>query len=145
MFHPPAVLLVEADEDARARLAAGLKQDGMDVIEFAVAEHALEALRRGLNAAVLVTEPAHGRLTDRELVEQAKDAASQISIILTSGPAAGRPDAPPGAHRLAEPFDAARLSRFIRLVAARPALRGVLQRCYRAAKAEAMNTPISAA
>lgn len=143
MFLPPAVLLVQADEGARAALAAGLKRDGMEVIEFAVAEQALEALRRGLNAAILVTEPAHGRLTDRELVEQAKDSASQISIVLTSQPVAGRLEALRGAHCLAKPFDAARLSRFIRLVAAKPAQRSVLQRCYRAAQTQAVNTPVA--
>jgi DNA-binding NtrC family response regulator len=130
MSHPPAILLVQADEDARAGLAAGLRRDGMEVVEFAVAEQALAALGRGLNAAVLVTEPALGRLTDRELAEQAKDAASQITIIMTPEPAAGRLDAPRGSHCLTKPFEAAKLSQFIRLVAA---------------KAEAPDTPIRAA
>lgn len=144
MSHPPAVLLVQADEGARAGLAAGLRRDGMEVVEFAVAEQALAALGRGLNAAVLITEPALGRLTDQELAEQVKDAASQITIILTPEPAAGRLGAPQGAHCLVKPFEAAKLSRFIRLVAAKPALRGVLQRWYRAAKAGAPNTSVRA-
>jgi DNA-binding NtrC family response regulator len=142
--HPPAVLLVQADEGARAGLAAGLRRDGMDVVEFAAAEQALAALGRGLNAAILVTEPARGRLTDQELAEQAKDAASEITIILTPEPAARRLDAPHGAHCLTKPFEAAKLSRFIRLVTAKPALRGVLQRWYHAAKDEASNDPVRA-
>jgi DNA-binding response OmpR family regulator len=139
MSHPPSVLLVQADEGARAGLAAGLRRDGMDVVEFAVAEQALAALGRGFSAAVLVTEPALGRLTDLELAEQAKDVAPEITIILTPEPAAGPLDPPPGAHCLAKPFEAAELSRFIRLVAARPAPREVLQRWYRVAQAEAPN------
>jgi DNA-binding NtrC family response regulator len=129
MSHPSAVLLVQADDGARAGLAAGLRRDGMKVVEFAVAEQALAALGRGLNAAVLVTEPALGRLTDRELAEQAKDAASEITIIMTPEPAVGRLDAPQGSHCLIKPFEAAKLSQFIRLVAA---------------KAEAPETPIRA-
>jgi len=144
MSHPPAVLLVQADQDARAGLAAALRRDGMDVVEFAVAEQALAALGRGLSAAVLVTEPALGRLTDLELAEQAKDAVCEITIILTPDPATGSSDVPQGAHRLAKPLEAAGLSRFIRLVAAKPALRGVLQRWYRAAQAEAPNHDIHA-
>lgn len=114
----------------------------MDVVEFAVAEQALAALGRGLSAAVLVTEPALGRLTDQELAEQAKDAVSEITIILTPDPAAECLDVPRGAHCLAKPFEGAKLSRFVRLVAAKPALRGVLQRWYRAAQAEATNDPV---
>jgi DNA-binding NtrC family response regulator len=129
MSHPSAVLLVQADDGARAGLAAGLRRDGMKVVEFAVAEQALAALGRGLNAAVLVTEPALGRLTDRELAEQAKDAASEITIIMTPEPAVGRLDAPQGSHCLIKPLEAAKLSQFIRLVAA---------------KAEAPETPIRA-
>lgn len=142
MSHPPAVLLVLADEGVRAGLAAGLRRDSMDVVEFAMAEQALAALGRGLNAAVLVTEPARGRLTDQELAEQAKDAICGITIILTPEAAAGRPDAPRDAHCLAKPLESAKLSRFIRLVAAKPALRGALQRRYRAAQAAASNDTV---
>jgi DNA-binding NtrC family response regulator len=144
MPRPPAVLLVQANESARAGLAAGLRRDGMEVIEFARAEQALAALRRDLDAAVLVTEPALGRLTDQELAEQAKDAACQITIILTPEPTAGRLDAPPGAHCLVKPFEAAKLSRFIRLVAAKPALRSVLQRRYRTANSMAPDDTVRA-
>ena len=98
MSHPSAVLLVQADDGARAGLAAGLRRDGMKVVEFAVAE-------------------------------QAKDAASEITIIMTPEPAVGRLDAPQGSHCLIKPFEAAKLSQFIRLVAA---------------KAEAPETPIRA-
>jgi DNA-binding response OmpR family regulator len=130
----PAIVLVQSDPGLRAQLAAGLRQDGMKVVEYAAAEMALAALGRGLNAAVLVTEPALGRLTEWELAEQARDAAPRLEIIFTRSPDANRLAAPSGAHAIVKPFEAGKLSRFIRLVAARPALRSTLQRRYRQAK-----------
>lgn len=130
----PAIWLVQRDDRLRIQLAAGLRRDGMNVVEFQTAETALEALRTGARAAILVTEPAAGRLTDRELSEQARMAAPRLEIIFT--PLAGEADAAPpaGAYRLPKPLDAFKLSRFIRLVAAKPALRGTLQSRYRAAR-----------
>lgn len=130
----PAIWLVQRDARLRTQLAEGLRRDGMTVVEFEAVETALEALRKGARAAVLVTEPAAGRLTDRELSEQARMAAPRLEIIFT--PQAGEADAAPpaGAHRLPKPLDAFKLSRFIRLVAAKPALRGTLQSRYRAAR-----------
>ncbi|WP_421931769.1 hypothetical protein [Phenylobacterium sp.] len=130
----PAILLVQSDEGQRAKLAAGLRLDGMRVVEYATAEAALVALNRGLKAAMLVTEPAVGRLTELELTELARDAAPRLEVIFTRSPEANRLAAPAGAHALVKPIEAGRLSRFIRLVAARPALRSVLQRRYRQSK-----------
>lgn len=131
-----AIWLAQPDQRLRAQLAVGLRADGMEVVEFEGPEAALEALRGGGKAAVLVTTPAERRLTDRELAEQARLAAPRIEVILT--PASPRPDGPPstGFHVLSRPLDPFRLSRFIRLVAAKPALRGVLQAQYRSSRSE---------
>lgn len=130
----PAILLVQSDEGQRAKLAAGLRQDGMHIVEYDTAEDALLALHRGLKAAMLVTEPAVGRLTELELTELAKDAAPRLEVVFTRSPETPGRAAPAGAHALVKPFGAERLSRFIRLVAAKPALRSVLQRRYRQSK-----------
>jgi DNA-binding NtrC family response regulator len=137
----PTIWLVQSDEQRRAQLAAELRQDGMSVLECASTDLALEALRRGVKAAVLVTEPASGRLTDRELVEQFQDAAPRLEIIFTPAAGAYEYPAPPGAHVLVKPCGAGKLSRYIRLVAAKPALRSVLQGLYRQARASRAATP----
>ena len=131
-----AIWLAQPDERLRTQLAAGLRNDGMHVVEYVSPEAALEALREGGKAAVLVTTPAEGRLTNRELAEQARLAAPRIELILT--PSAPRPEGTPtaGFHVLSRPLDSFRLSRFIRLVAAKPSLRGVLQAQYRSARSD---------
>lgn len=136
MQHRPSLLLAYADPLVRQELAAGLRSDGMDVIECALVEQALNFLERGANAAILVAEPATGRLTDMELVEHARDAAPHITVILTPDPAVGRLSAPPGAFTLPKPLEASKLSRYIRLVAARPALRSRLQHWFRSTHAD---------
>ena len=141
MSHPAAIILVHADDGVRAGLAAGLREDGMDVVEFAAAEQALAALGRGMSAAVLVTEPALGRLTNQELAEQARDAVSQISIILTPEARTNPLSAPSGAHCLAKPLEAAALSQFIRLVTAETELRGALLRSRFTVQAERPSGP----
>lgn len=130
----PAIWLVQSDERLRTQWATGLRRDGMAVVEFPAAEPALEALRKDGGAAVLVVEPARGRLSDHQLAEQARACAPRIEIIFTPLAAADRGGTPVGAHVLAKPFDAFKLSRFIRLVAAKPALRAALQAIYRQAR-----------
>ena len=51
---------------------------------------------------------------------------------------------PPGAHILVKPLGAGKLSCFIRLVAAEPALRGELQCLYRQARSLQMDAARSA-
>ena len=131
----PTIWLVQSDEQRRAQLASELRDDGMSVLECASTDVALEAVRKGVKAAVLVTEPAFGRLTDCELVEQFQDAAPRLEIIFTPPAGAYAYPTPPGAHVLVKPFGAGKLSRYIRLVAAKPVLRSVLQGLYRQAKA----------
>jgi DNA-binding NtrC family response regulator len=129
----PQIWIIQPDERLRMRWASELRNDGMKVVEYASAEPALEALSKGGKAAVLVAEPASGKLTNGEFSEQARAWSPRLEIIFTpSGP---EPDAAhAGAHVLLKPFEAGKLSRFIRLVAAKPALRSTLQRLFRQAR-----------
>ena len=91
---------------------------------------ALEALTGGDRPAVVV--PRLGPLTDLEFTEQAKALAPRATLVFA--PQREEPSScAPGVHTLAHPLDGAKLSRFIRLVAGRPAVRGALQALYRAA------------
>lgn len=130
----PAIWLVQSDARLRTQWATGLRRDGMAVVEFPAAEPALQALRKDGGAAVLVVESARGRVSDHRVAEQARAYVPRIQIIFTPRAAAERAGTPAGVHVLARPFDAFRLSRFIRLVAAKPALRGALQARYRQAR-----------
>lgn len=110
----PAIWLVQSDARLRAQWAAGLRREGMAVVNFAAA--------------------GRSRLSDHQLADQARTCAPRIEIIFTPLAAADRGGTPVGAHVLAKPFDAFKLSRFIRLVAAKPALRAALQAIYRQAR-----------
>jgi DNA-binding NtrC family response regulator len=135
----PEIWIMQPDEGLRTRLASELRHDGMKVVEYASEELALAALRRTGKAAVLVTEPASGRRTNGDLARQAKTTAPRLEIIFTpaSEPEAGT--TPPGAHVLVKPLGVGKLSRFIRLVAAKPALRSELQCLYRQARSLQMD------
>lgn len=128
----PAIWLVQPDADLSDRLAAGLQRDGMTVTAFPSIAPALEALTRGERPAVLVAAPLHGPLTDIEFAEQVKALAPRATLVFTPQRAEAT-NPTPGVHVLAHPLDGAKLSRFIRLVAGRPAVRGALQALYRAA------------
>ena len=128
----PAIWLIQPEALLLETLADGLRRDGMTVSSFPSIEPALEALNRGERPAVLVVGPLQGPLTDLEFTEQTKALAPRVAVIFT--PQLTDPvRATPGAHILAHPLDSAKLSRFIRLVAGRPAVRGALQALYRAA------------
>lgn len=130
----PEIWIMQPDDRLRTRLATELRHDGMKVVEYASEELALAALSRTGKAAVLVTEPASGRMTNGEFARQARRTAPRLEIIFTP---ASQPDAgatPPGAHVLVKPLGVGKLSRFIRLVAAKPALRNELQCLFRQAR-----------
>ena len=135
----PEIWIMQPDQELRTRLASELRHDGMKVVEYASEEMALAALRRTGKAVVLVTEPASGRLTNEDLARQAKTTAPRLEIIFTPArePEAGT--TPPGAHVLVKPLGVGKLSRFIRLVAAKPALRSELQCLYRQARSLQMD------
>jgi len=120
-----SVWLIQPDAHLCATLAAELRDDGMTVVSYGSAEAALAALGKGHKARVLVTAPALGRITNREFVEQAKAVAPRVDIVFTADTDDHARDEE--AHILAEPFDAAKLSRFLRRVVDRPVLRGALQ------------------
>jgi DNA-binding NtrC family response regulator len=140
----PEIWIMQTDEGLRKRLASELRHDGMKVVEYASEDMALAALMRTGKAAVLVTEPASGRRTNGDLARQAKTTAPRLEIIFTP---AAEPEAgttPPGAHVLVKPLGVGKLSRFIRLVAAKPALRSELQCLYRQARSLQMDAAGSA-
>jgi hypothetical protein len=127
----PVIWLIQPDADLSDRLAGDLRRDGMTVAVFPSIPPALEALTGGERPAVLVVAPRLGPLTDLEFTEQAKALAPRATLVFT--PWAQPSNSAPGVHMLAHPLDGAKLSRFIRLVAGRPAVRGALQALYRAA------------
>ncbi|WP_312165577.1 hypothetical protein [Phenylobacterium sp.] len=128
----PTVFVVERDVGHRSAMAQGLRADGMNVIEFARSAEALAAVSDGGRPAILVITPEGDGLPDHELACRARAAAPRTDIVFTRSPS-GAP--PPGSHVLARPFTPGRLSRFIRLVVAKPALRSTLQGLYRQAHA----------
>lgn len=128
----PVIWLIQPDAALSDRLAADLRRDGMAVAAFPSILPALEALTGGERPAVLIVAPRLGPLTDLEFTEQAKALAPRATLVFT--PQRAEPsNSTPGVHMLAHPLDGAKLSRFIRLVAGRPAVRGALQALYRAA------------
>ena len=126
-----SVWLIQPDARLSATLAVGLRQDGMRVVKYGSAEAALAALGKGHKVGVLVTAPALGRMTNRELVEQAKAVAPRVIIVFTPAAAADGHTPAEDAHILAGPLDVVKLSRFLRLITARPAPLGALQAAYR--------------
>lgn len=126
----PTIMLVQFGRDDRARLAEGLRRDGMNVVEYAAAEFALDDLDQGLRSDLLVSD-IDGAEAGQFVIRRAKAACSNILVILTPAPGDIECAHLSGAHTLVKPFAADKLSRFIRLVAARPALRATLQRLFR--------------
>jgi len=135
----PTIVLVENDGELRGRLAAGLRHDGMRVVEYEHGGPALAAIQQGLSADVLVICPQDDGTVTCDVARQAKALAPQIQIVVTPAPEATT-GLPPEAHVLVKPFEPSRLSRYIRLVAARPALRGALRAVYRQARSAAPPT-----
>jgi DNA-binding NtrC family response regulator len=130
----PCVWLVQADPERRRQWAAGLRQDGMAVREFDRIGNALTALRQSPTVAMLVTQANDEPLAVLELISQARTAAPRLEIVFTQQAGSDGASCPPGLAVLTEPFDGAKLSRHIRLVAAKPALRSALQRRFREAR-----------
>lgn len=129
----PTIVLVENDGELRGRLAAGLRHDGMRVVEYDDGGPALAAIEQGLSADVLVIAPQADGMATGDVARQARVLAPRIQIVVT--PASEATDGlPRDAHMLIKPFEPSRLSRYIRFVAARPALRGALRAVYRQAR-----------
>ena len=135
----PEIWIIQPDAPLRTTWATELRQDGMQVVEFGSLELALEALSKGAKAALLVTEPATGRLTYAEFFEQARAGSPRLEVVFTPNGELDTDCSPTSAHVLVRPFGAGKLSRFIRLVAAKPALRNTLQRQFRQARALEMD------
>ncbi|MDP3852457.1 hypothetical protein [Phenylobacterium sp.] len=129
----PTIVLVESDGELRGRLAAGLRHDGMRVVEYEDGGPALAAIEQGLSADILVISPQGGGVVTYDMARQARALAPQIQIVVTPAPQETH-DLPSEAHVLVKPFEPSRLSRYIRFVAAKPALRGALRAVYRQAR-----------
>lgn len=128
-----AIWLIQPDEPLTETLAEGLRRDGMTVSIVPSIAPALQALHQGGRPAVVVVAPFEGPLTDLEFIEQAKALSPRVAVFFTPS-STGVARTRSGAHILPHPLDGAKLSRFIRLVAARPALRSTLQTLYRNAQ-----------
>lgn len=126
----PATWLICSDELLRARLARGLRIDGMNVIEFEGGEPVIAALQRGAPPAIAALDAAG--LASAEIVEGLCAGSPSPEIVLFGEPSDGSA-IPRGAHRFRGEINVWRLSRFLRLVVARPALRSALQASYRLA------------
>lgn len=129
----PTILLVESDSELRGRLAAGLRHDGMRVVEYDDGGPALAAIEQGLSADILVISPQSGGVVTYDIARKARALAPQIQIVITPAPQETN-DLPSETHVLVKPFEPSRLSRYIRFVAAKPALRGALRAVYRQAR-----------
>lgn len=137
----PSVFLVEHDIEFRGALADGLRFDGMNAVEFHGSAEALAAIAEGARPAVLVIGGEGDGLITCEHVGQAKASSPRTQIVLVLEPG-GDPKIPSGSHVLVKPFKPSKLSRFIRLAVAKPALRSTLQALYRRAhSAPARATP----
>ena len=128
----PTIFLVEHDLDLRGVVAEGLRFDGMSVVEFHRSAQALAAIAEGARPAVLVIAPEGDGLITCEHVGQVRASSPRTQIILVLEPG-GDPEIPSGSHVLVKPFKPSKLSRFIRLAVAKPALRSALQTLYRRA------------
>lgn len=127
----PSIFLVERDDECRRLMAEDMRSDGMTVSTFASSSEALTAVTLGERPAVLVITPEGDGLADGELAWAVKAASPQAGIVFTGRHSGAL--CPPRTYMLAKPFAPGKLSRFIRLVVARPALRSTLQALYRRA------------
>lgn len=128
----PTVFLVEHDIDLRGAVAEELRFDGMSIVEFQGSAQALTAIAEGGRPAVLVIASEGDGLITCEHVRQAKALSPRTQIVVVLEPD-GDPKIPSGSHVLVKPFAPSKLSRFIRLAVAKPALRSTLQALYRRA------------
>ncbi len=110
------LLLVEDDALVRMTVALMLEDDGFGVVEAATAEEALELMRDGLDAPVMVTDVDLGAGRNGvELADQMRLLRPDIVIIFITGrPAslAGRSLGPREAM-LSKPFEGSTLSRLV--------------------------------
>lgn len=136
----PTIFLVEHDLDFCGLVAEGLRCDGMNIVVFQRSAQALAAIAEGARPAVLVIAPEGDGMITCEHVDRARALSPRTQVILLLEPD-GDPKIPSGSHVLVKPFKPSKLSRFIRLAVAKPALRSTLQALYR----RAHSTPARAA
>jgi hypothetical protein len=127
----PAIWLICPDEPLRGRVARGLRVDGMNVVEFAWVEAAVAAHQGGARPAIALIQT----FTELELAESLDGlrAGPTPPEIVILGEVPDSFVVPAAAHRFHGEINVWRLSRFLRLVVARPSLRSALQASYRLA------------
>jgi hypothetical protein len=109
----PAIWLIQSDRALRMSLAAQLRAEWPNVVEFASGQTALAALAKGRKPTVMVTEPPLGILTKLEFFEQTM-AFAPLAVVIFTPHAVRSETLPPGAHVFGHPLEATRLSSFIR-------------------------------
>ena len=111
------LLLVEDDALVRMTVALMLEDDGFGVVEASTAEEALNLMRGGLQAPVMVTDVDLGAgWNGMELADQLRAVSPEMVIVFITGRVAslaGRALGPREAV-LPKPFEGAELARLVR-------------------------------
>ena len=119
----PGLLLVEDDALVRMTVAMMLEDDGFGVVEAGTAQEALELVRNGLQAPVMVTDVDLGNgPTGLELADNLRRMLPELAIIFITGRAAsvaGRAMGPREAV-LSKPFEGSELARIVRALTPQP-------------------------
>jgi signal transduction histidine kinase len=98
------VLLVDDEELVRAATADMLRDIGYTVVEAGSPTQALEAIRGGLDADVLVSDYLMPGMTGGQLIHELRTTGIQIPALLVTGYVATGEDVPADVQRLAKPF-----------------------------------------
>lgn len=117
--HRPVVLLVEDSVLLRLQVADSLRERGLQVIEAAQADEAIDVLEAGLAIDVVVSDihMPRGRRDGFGLVIWIAAYRPDVKVILTSGVVNEMPPAVAARVRgpiLAKPYDDAELERLVR-------------------------------
>ncbi|MEG3163414.1 ATP-binding protein [Sphingomonas sp. PB2P19] len=98
------VLLVDDEDLVRAATADMLRDIGYTVVEMGSATQALEAIRSGLDADVLVSDYLMPGMTGGQLIYELRNTGVQIPALLVTGYVSTGEDVPADVQRLAKPF-----------------------------------------
>ncbi|TDH64358.1 response regulator [Dankookia rubra] len=105
------LLLVDDDPLVLASTAAMLEDLGHSVVEAASAAEALDRLRGGLAADLVITDYAMPGMTGLELAEALRRLRPGLPVLLATGYAELQGEVPHGLPRLDKPFEQAALAR----------------------------------
>ncbi|MFZ2995806.1 ATP-binding protein [Sphingobium sp.] len=108
--HAATVLLVDDEKIVRTATAEMLRDIGYLVTEYGSASHALQALRSGVEADILVTDYLMPGMTGGQLIAEMRGLDAHMPTLLVTGYTAAGTDVPPDVPRLAKPFRQADLA-----------------------------------